>query len=264
MIATAICLSAGAVQAQEARPREYRRPPPPASSPTTGPAAAAPASTAPLAAPPAPSDPFERVNRATFGFNKRLDRAVLGPVARGYKAVTPAPVRKGVRNVLRNLGKPVVFANDVLQGDIGRAGDTVIRFTTNSTLGVLGVFDVATGLGLPDHHEDFGQTLGKYGAKPGPYLVVPVIGPTTVRDAAGRVVDSAVNPITGARYDAKDVVAPTASALEGVDRRANAEKDLQALEATATDEYATVRSLYLQARENDIKNGAATERKSVV
>lgn len=204
-----------------------------------------------------PNDPFERFNRGMFHFNKGLDRAVVGPLARGYKAVTPSPVRKGVRNVLNNLGQPVVFANNVLQGDAVRAGETATRFVTNSTVGVLGVFDVATAAGVPSHSEDFGQTLARYGAPSGPYLYVPVIGPTTVRDAIGSGVDSAAHPLSWADYQNQAAVRATSGVLRGLDTRAELDPSLRELEANATDEYATVRSLYLQNRKAEIANGAA-------
>lgn len=210
----------------------------------------------PSAAAARPNDPFERVNRGLFRFNKGLDRAVVGPLARGYKAVAPSPVRKGVRNVLNNLGQPVVFANNVLQGDAVRAGETATRFVTNSTVGVLGVFDVATAAGVPSHGEDFGQTLAKYGAPSGPYLFVPVLGPTTVRDAAGRVVDSAAHPLSWADYGGKANIRTTVGVTRGLDARARLDPSLRQLEKTATDEYATMRSLYFQNRRNEIANGA--------
>jgi phospholipid-binding lipoprotein MlaA len=122
-------------------------------------------------------DPFEPANRAVFAVNQTLDDVVVGPSARVYDAVTPAPVQTGVRNFMSNLNQPVVFANALLQGDVHAAGDTVGRFVMNTTIGVGGVFDVATHEGVPQHRRDFGQTLAVWGVGDGPYLVLPLIGP---------------------------------------------------------------------------------------
>lgn len=220
-------------------------------SPAADPAAAA-AQDAPQAV---VYDPIEGTNRGLFGVHQSLDRNVLGPVARGYKAVTPSPVRRGVRNVLDNLGEPVTFINDVLQGRPSRAGETATRFMTNSTVGVLGVFDVAGGLGVERHDEDFGQTLGVWGVRPGPYIFVPVIGPTNARDLTGRVVDIALNPINALDFDGAGAARTTATVVNGVDARAAADEQLAALNASATDPYATYRSLYAQNRAARIANG---------
>ena len=133
-------------------------------------------------------DPWEDFNRAMFATHETVDRAVLEPVARGYRAVTPQPVRNSVRSFLRNLRSPVILANDLLQGEFGRAGRTVARFGLNSTVGFLGLFDPATGLGIERHEEDFGQTLAVWGVDSGPYLFIPLMGPT-MRDGGGRIVD---------------------------------------------------------------------------
>ena len=121
-------------------------------------------------------DPFEGWNRGVYAFNDGVDRAVLEPVAKGYRTVTNEPVRQGVSNFLSNLGQPVVFANTVLQGKPLAALDTVTRFALNTTVGIGGVFDPATALDVPRHREDFGQTLGVWGVPSGPYLVLPVMG----------------------------------------------------------------------------------------
>jgi phospholipid-binding lipoprotein MlaA len=203
----------------------------------------------------APADPLERTNRALFNVHQSLDRNVVRPVAQGYKAVTTAPVRKGVRNVLNNLGEPITFINDVLQGQAVRAGQTATRFVANSTVGVLGVFDVATAAGVPGHEEDFGQTLAVYGVKPGPYIFVPVLGPTNARDLTGRVVDVVINPINALDFEGATAFRGSAGVVNGVDARASADAELQRLEVTATDAYATYRSLYAQNRAARIANG---------
>jgi phospholipid-binding lipoprotein MlaA len=235
-----VMLSSGAAFAQQAEPL-----------PDFDPAPAAEAAPAPATAPQV-ADPYEGFNRRMFKVHKGVDRTVVRPLAKGYKAVTNPPVRRGVGNVLRNLGEPVTLVNDVLQGQVTRAGETAFRFLANSTVGVLGVFDVATPLGFPAHREDFGQTMAVYGAQPGPYLFIPVLGPTTVRDAGGRIVDAITNPLNtelgeGARTGA--------AAVRGVDARSGADGQIQQLETTATDEYATYRSLYLQNRAAEIANG---------
>jgi phospholipid-binding lipoprotein MlaA len=218
-----------------------------------------PAATAPASASTAPQspvyDPWERTNRGLFSVHKGVDRAVLGPGARAYKAVTPPPVRRGVRNVFNNLGEPITFINDVLQGQPTRAGKTAARFVTNTTVGVLGVFDVASSAGLPIHYEDFGQTLAVYGVKPGPYVFIPVLGPSNLRDVGGRVLDTAANPVNYARFENSRKVKTGLYVLNGVDARAAADANLRELERTATDEYATIRSLHSQNRNAEIANG---------
>jgi phospholipid-binding lipoprotein MlaA len=182
---------------------------------------------------------------------------VIGPVARGYKAATPRPLRRGLRNILNNLGEPVTFINQVLQGRPVEAGETATRFVTNSTVGVLGVFDVATAAGVTAHEEDFGQTLATYGVEPGPYLFVPVVGPTSVRDLSGRVVDIALNPVNAISFGGSAALKTGAVVLNGVDARANADAEIERVNATATDPYATYRSLYLQNRAARVANGEA-------
>jgi ABC-type transporter lipoprotein component MlaA len=141
-----------------------------------------------------PRDPFEEVNRATFSFNELLDRALFTPLAQGYNAITPAPVNRGVTNFFNNLGDIGSAANNLLQFKVGRAVSDLGRVAVNSTLGILGVVDVASNLNLPRYNEDFGQTLGVWGLEPGPYLVLPIIGPSTVRDASGFAVDFLFDP----------------------------------------------------------------------
>ncbi|MBW8892593.1 MAG: VacJ family lipoprotein, partial [Burkholderiales bacterium] len=157
----------------------------------------------PLVAAPAASaesvdtgyDPLQGFNRGSFGFSMGLDRAVLRPVAHGYMAVTPSPLRRRVSAVVYNLGEPSTTVNDILQGKPKRAGRSSARFLINSTIGVLGIWDVATGMGLKAHDADFGQTFGRYGVRPGPYLYVPVIGPSNFRDGVGRVLDFFTDPV---------------------------------------------------------------------
>ena len=146
-------------------------------------------------------DPWEGWNRRVFAFNEVVDRSAVEPVARAYRAVTPGFFRDGVNNVLTNLRQPVVFANTVLQGNPDASATTFGRFVINSTVGVVGIFDVASGLGVEKHEEDFGQTLGVWGVEPGPFLVLPVLGPSNLRDALGFGVDNAFDPINYAEFD---------------------------------------------------------------
>ena len=201
-------------------------------------------------------DPLEELNRAVFQLNEFLDLIILRPLSEVYRAVFPDPVRDSVRNFLRNLGSPVVFFNDVLQGQGERAQITFGRFLVNTTLGVGGLFDVAAGMGAPYHGEDFGQTLGVWGFKPGIYLVLPILGPSTTRDAIGRVGDVFMNPLTYV-YSANDLeYLPLAFGVTGaVDLRARNIELLDQLKRDALDYYILMRSIYLQIRENEIRNG---------
>jgi phospholipid-binding lipoprotein MlaA len=206
---------------------------------------------------PAQRDPYEQTNRRLFGVHQSIDQGVIAPVARGYKAVTPQPVRKGIRNFLNNLGEPVTFINDVLQGKPVRAGETATRFVTNSTVGVLGLFDVASAAGVPGHEEDFGQTLATYGVQPGPYLFIPVVGPTNARDLGGRVVDIVINPVNAISFEGHTATRTGAVVVNGIDARASADGEMQRLNQAATDPYATYRSLYAQNRAGRIADGDA-------
>ncbi|HEX6014530.1 MAG TPA: VacJ family lipoprotein [Geminicoccaceae bacterium] len=199
-------------------------------------------------------DPFEPVNRAVFGFNLFADEWVLEPVARGYRAVTPVPVRRSVANFLSNLRSPVIFVNDLLQGERDRAGVTLGRFMINSTLGVFGLFDAASAFGHYPHYEDLGQTLGVYGVASGPYLVLPLLGPSSARDAAGRVGDYFINPLNECCISTDERLALFGAGAVS-EREANIEL-LDDLEANSIDFYATIRTIYAQRRAADIRNGA--------
>lgn len=196
----------------------------------------------------APGDPLEGFNRAMFSVNGLLDRILFRPASRVYKAVIPRIVRTGIRHVFSNLGEPVVFLNDVVQLRPRRAVRTFGRFVINSTLGVGGVIDVARGEGLPHRGNGFGNTLGRYGVRPGPYLFLPLAGPSDLRDLAGGGADGAVLPLTiGTPFDRSYYVIPQ-TVLTGLDQRVAADADLHALLAGAADPYATLRSVYLQSR----------------
>lgn len=209
-----------------------------------------------LAAPAAraasdPTDPWEPMNRRFFAINEALDRNLIGPIARSFGS-TPGPIRKGVRNFSRNLSEPVVFVNDVLQFRGGQAARTLARFVVNSTIGIGGLFDVAGHNGVKHHDNGFGTTLGRWGFAPGPYLFLPLLGPSDIRDAFGGAADGAVNPLTYTRYPHKTAITIGTTIVGGLGRRLDAEQDLESIRATSTDPYASLRSFYLQNRQNEI------------
>jgi phospholipid-binding lipoprotein MlaA len=205
-------------------------------------------------------DPLEGVNRGSYAFSMGLDRAVFRPVAHGYMAVAPRSVRHRVSSVVYNLGEPSTVLNDVLQGKPKRAGKTSARFVINSTVGVLGLFDVAAGMGIPSHDADFGQTFGRYGVKPGPYLYVPVLGPLNFRDGVGRVFDFFTDPVGIAGGGWTTTFGASRLVAQTIDTRANADLAFRALDQ-AVDPYVTARSAYGQHREALIREstGAVQE-----
>jgi phospholipid-binding lipoprotein MlaA len=207
------------------------------------------------------NDPIEPTNRGIFEFNLGLDRYVLKPVTGAYRAVFPQPVREGVHNFLQNLRAPVIFANDLLQGSPGRAGTTLVRFVVNSTLGVAGFGDPAAAMGWDQHEEDFGQTLAVWGVGEGPYVMLPVFGPSNPRDLAGRVVDFFLDPINwwanASDADWAEWVPIARAVITGIDTRDQLWDVLEDLERTSIDFYAAIRSLYRQRRLDEIRNGAS-------
>jgi len=203
----------------------------------------------------AQNDPYEPTNRKIFELNQSLDKNVARPVAVFYNRAVPEPFRLGVHNVLANMDKPVTFANDVLQGNPSRALQTFGRTLTNTTLGLGGLMDVATWMGIPDHTEDFGQTLGVWGVPEGPYFVAPALGPAPPRDLGGRVVDYGFDPFTYIRFDGYKTLGYTRAGLGVLDLRARNVDTLDAIERTSVDYYATQRSLYRQYRNSEIHNG---------
>ena len=201
------------------------------------------------------NDPFEDGNRAVFGFNQAVDAAVLVPVAKTYRTVVPPPLRQSLHDFLRNLNGPVIFANDVLQGQVRLAADTLARLAVNTTIGVGGMFDVATLVGIPYHSNDLGVTLAVWGFAEGPYIVIPVLGPNNPRDLIGRVGDGFADPgnyVAGQHHLLWAVVARTATS--GIDERSRNIESLADIERTALDNYATIRSLYRQRREAQIRH----------
>lgn len=199
-------------------------------------------------------DPFEGVNRKLYAVHDRLDRAVLEPLARGYRFITPRPVRNRVRNFLRNLDAPATLANDILQGEARRAGATIARFGMNSTVGLLGLFDPAAGVGIEHHSEDFGQTLAVWGVGSGPYLFVPVLGPTNLRDSFGTVIDGFLDPLSWAKFEGETELAMARGVGGALTIREELLEPIDAIRATAIDPYVSFRSLHAQMREADIQN----------
>jgi phospholipid-binding lipoprotein MlaA len=199
------------------------------------------------------NDPLEPMNRYFFEVNFALDELLLKPLAAWYNAILPTPVEHSVHNFLVNLDAPVVFANDLLQGDKKRAGVTFKRFLINSTLGVGGLFDVASRMGFKYHETDFGVTLGVWGVKEGPYLVLPLLGPSNPRDGVGLGVNAAADPWTYvfAHYNV-EYLDYVRYGVQLVDTRARNLETLDQIRKGAIDYYATLRSLYRQHRNDQI------------
>lgn len=201
----------------------------------------------PMAAPAsaAPRDPWRRFNRRAFGVNRVLDKVILGPIAHAYMKVTPAPVRRGVGRVLDNLREPSTVLNDLAQVKPTRAIKATARFAANTTVGVLGMFDVASKIGLDRHRSDFGQTLGRYGAKPGPYIYLPVVGPLNMRDGIGGLVNTLTDPVS---LSTGGAAATARLAASGLDYRASGDETLKTLNQDSIDPYAATQSAYSQYR----------------
>ena len=208
---------------------------------------------------------FEGFSRAVFAFNHGLDTAIFEPVAKGYRAL-PVPIRKGTGNVVSNLRSLLTFSNNILQGDFRKAGNTAGRFVINSTVGILGIWDPASAIGLEKTgKEDFGQTLGVWGSESGCYFVMPILGPTTVRDAVGLVGNMFIDPVY--RVTHNDGIADRNYSEHNywyyrttgsVDFRAKNIESFDSLEETSIDLYASLKSLYLQNRNKKIANSTST------
>ena len=215
-------------------------------------------------------DCFEGFSRAMFKFNHGLDKVVFKPIAKGYRAL-PAPIRKGTGNAVDNLRSLLTLSNNILQGDFRGAGNTAGRFAINTTAGILGFFDPASAMGLKEKgKEDFGQTLGVWGADPGCYFVLPVLGPTTARDAIGRIGNIFLDPVYqithNTEIDNGAVGNSTYSehnyyyyrGTSAVDFRAKNIESFDSIEKNAIDLYASLKSLYLQNRSKKITNSQST------
>ncbi len=202
------------------------------------------------------NDPLEPANRLIFALNRAIDAVLLKPLATLYREFTPKVFQEAIGNILANLRTPVVLANDVLQGEGQRAGDTLARFVVNSTLGFGGMIDVASEMGVRPHAEDFGQTLAVWGVPEGPYLMLPLFGPSSPRDAVGLVADFFSDPINWyAMNTGQEYITYSRTGTTGVDARARHMKELDDLERTSMDYYAAIRSLYRQRRADEIHNG---------
>jgi phospholipid-binding lipoprotein MlaA len=202
-----------------------------------------------------PRDPLERFNRSMFAFNDALDKSVAKPVAKACVKVTPRFVRTGISNVFNNLNTLGTAVNDVLQGKMKQAGRDSARFLMNSTLGLGGLFDPATSAGLELNDEDFGQTFGKWGMKPGPYLMLPLLGPSTFRDSFGKLADQFTYPVYWLEDDSTRLIIRGVSLL---DMRADL-LDLDEQIDQSYDRYAFVRNAWLSRREFQVKDGEVDE-----
>lgn len=194
---------------------------------------------------PTPGDPLESFNRGVFTFNDTLDKYALKPVAQGYQWAVPQPVRNSVTNFFSNIGDVYIAANELLQLKIADGVGDIMRVTINTLFGVGGLFDVASAAKLPKHAADFGVTLGHYGVPSGPYLVLPLLGPSTVRDAGGLIVDYYGNPLT---YVEPSSVSWALYGVNLVNTRANLLTTVDVLSGAALDKYSFVRNAYLQRR----------------
>ena len=210
------------------------------------------------------NDPLEPTNRVFYKINEGLDTIILRPAAEVYVHVVPNPLRTGIHNMLSNLGTPVQLGNDMLEGKPRRAGDTYMRFLINTTVGVLGFFDVAKKWGYPDHDADFGMTLAKWGVPEGPFLFLPVLGPSDPRDAVGFGVDVAADPFGWVGKGTLVSIARWSRVgLSAVDQRSRVLGELDSIKKTALDPYATFRSLYRQHRHSQIQTMENDDRHTI-
>jgi phospholipid-binding lipoprotein MlaA len=201
-------------------------------------------------------DPLERGNRVVFGFNELADRYAIGPISDVYGFLMPDPGERAVRRMFRNLSEPISFVNHMLQFHPHQAGQTFVRFCMNTTVGLAGMFDVANMAGMPPQPTDFGGTLYRYGSPAGPYLVIPLFGPTTARDTVGDVVDGTVMP---QRYLLSATVQLVLQTGNGITARREAAEALDALRDGAVDFYAALRSAYYFNRESELRGSAPGE-----
>jgi phospholipid-binding lipoprotein MlaA len=206
------------------------------------------------------NDPIESFNRGVFSFNRGLDAVILKPLATIYDEILPQTLQDSIRNFLNNLRSPVILANNLLQGDMDGARDTIARFTVNTIVGFGGFGDPAGDLGVKYRSEDFGQTLAVWNVGEGPYLMLPLLGPSNPRDTVGLVVDMLIDPINRwADNTDRDGVSIGRTLVRGIDLRARNLTRLDELEKSSLDFYATIRSLYRQVRDDDIRNGNADD-----
>ena len=204
-------------------------------------------------------DPVEPVNRVSHNFNKGLDTVLIRPVATGYEKVVPNPIKQVVNNEVRFLSLPRTLANSVLQGNLERAGNTAARIVVNGTIGGLGLLDPATNFNIPEHDEDFGQTLAVWGLNSGPYLELPLFGPSSVRGVAGRIGDLALDPLAYISGTAGTAIGAGRRGAGIVDTRYRFKTPINEALYQSPDSYVAVRNLYLQRREAAILNGIVSE-----
>ena len=209
---------------------------------------------------------FEKTSRAIFKFNMALDDIILEPLAKGYNKL-PSPIRTGTSNFTSNIGTLLSIPNNILQGNFKQLGHSVGSFAVNTTVGILGFLNPAEKIGLNPHKEDVGQTLGSYGIGPGCYFVLPILGPTTARDSIGLIADTFVDPFAHVTIREKELLGASGNSLDyysikatgAVDFRADNEKNFESLEKNSIDLYSSLKSIYLQDRENKIKNSIEDE-----
>jgi phospholipid-binding lipoprotein MlaA len=200
-------------------------------------------------------DPFEPFNRKMFWINEKLDHNAALPAAVFYRSTVPGGIRDGVHNLLSNIGMPITFANDILQAQFSRAGRAAERFCVNTTVGVLGVMDPASRMGLPMQQEDFGQTLGVYGVPAGPYVVLPLLGASLPRDAVGRIfVDHYFSPLSYIDYSGRYYVSLGARIFSTVDGRARKIEEIRDIERDSVDQYTGMRDAYIKRRQEQVDN----------
>ena len=221
-----------------------------------------------LAAPNANSadECFEGASRAIFKFNMAFDDIILEPIAEGYNKL-PSPIRTGTSNFTSNLGTLLSIPNNILQGEFKQLGHSIGSFAINSTIGILGFLNPAEKIGLKPHKEDVGQTLGTYGVGPGCYFVLPILGPTTVRDSIGLIADTFVDPFAHVTIREKELLGASGNNLDyytvrattGVDFRADNDTSFKSLKKNSLDLYSSLKSVYLQDRENKVKNSIEDE-----
>lgn len=200
-------------------------------------------------------DPWEPFNRQTFKAYLFVDDNLMAPLAKGYRALTPKRARTALRNFLDNAASANLLANDLLQGEVARAGDTIARFAINSTLGIGGLADPAERLGIQDHTEDFGQTMAVWGVPQGPFLYLPIFGPTTVRDGLGIGADLLLDPIYWIDTPPADLARYSRFGATAISRREPVLEPLAEIRAESLDFYSSFQSFYLQARKREIANG---------
>ena len=203
----------------------------------------------------ADADPWEGFNRKMFAFNDAVDRTLFVPAAKAYRATTHKKQRKGIRNFLANARTPIVLINDLLQGEFERAGETASRFVVNTTIGFGGMGDPAERMGIPQHSEDFGQTLAVWGVDSGPYVVLPFFGPSSVRDGLGAGVDTALDPVFWISTKPAQYTRYSRAGVTLVSVREPLIEPLADIKANSLDYYASFRSFYMQARKREIANG---------